>query len=300
MGKNLGTKLAIIAAVLLFFIYGIVGPHSTEHGFKYSFKQTIAENIRLGLDLKGGTHLVIRVHEQEAVTSAVDRDSQRIQAAIAAIAPTATVSRPEPKQPYIVVAGMTPQQSSSVRSILGGNEYSQYDLAGQPDGSLKLSMKQAALNDLDQRTLDTTIEVINDRINKLGVSESVVQRYGLGEDQILVELPGVDDPAAVEAAIQSTDKLEIHAVDGSAAGYDTDQDAITGLGGTLPPGRLPRQRQRLRQWPRPCLRAQARGRSRRHRLPRRPALHRHQRPPQHHLQPDDRGRRPLLHLHRRA
>jgi preprotein translocase subunit SecD len=234
MGKNLGTKLAIIAAVLLFFIYGIIGPHTTEHGFKYSLKQTIADNIRLGLDLKGGTHLVIRVHENEAVVSTVDRDSQRIQAALPAVAPTATVSRPDPSQPAIVVAGVTPAQNSAVRSLLNGTDYAQYDLAGQPDGSLKLTMKQAALTDLDQRTLDTTIEVINDRINKLGVSESVVQRYGLGEDQILVELPGVSDPAAVEDAIQSTDKLEIHAVDGSPAGYDTDQDAIAGLGGTLP------------------------------------------------------------------
>ncbi len=83
MGKNLATKLAIIVAILLFFIYGIIGPHSTEHGLQYSLKQTLADNIHLGLDLKGGTHLVVGVHVKEALVSATDRDVQRIDAALA-------------------------------------------------------------------------------------------------------------------------------------------------------------------------------------------------------------------------
>ena len=237
MGKNLGTKLAIIVAVLLFFIYGIIGPHSAEHGLRYSLKQTLADNIELGLDLKGGTHLVLLVHVAEAVSGATDRDVQRIEAALSTAGISgATVAKSDPSNPALItIAGITPAQTGQVRSLLSGNEYSQYDLAGQPDGSLKLTMKQAAINDLESRTLDTTIEVINDRINKLGVSEPTVQRYGLGDNQILVELPGEADPSRVEAAIQSTDKLEIHAVDGSPAGYDTDQDAIAGLGGSLPP-----------------------------------------------------------------
>ncbi len=96
-------------------------------------------------------------------------------------------------------------------------------------------MKQSAINDLEARTLETTIEVINDRINKLGVSEPTIQKYGLGDNQILVELPGEADPTRIENAIQSKDKLEIHAVDGSPSGYDTDQAALEGMAGTLPP-----------------------------------------------------------------
>ncbi len=80
MGKNLGTKLAIIVAVMIFFIYGVIGPHTTEH--KYSLKQAVAENIHLGLDLKGGIHLVLKVKVEDALNSATDRDVQRLEAAL--------------------------------------------------------------------------------------------------------------------------------------------------------------------------------------------------------------------------
>ncbi len=237
MGKNLATKLAIILAILLFFIYGIIGPHSTEHGLKYSFKQTLADNIHLGLDLKGGTHLVVGVHVKEALVSATDRDVQRIDTALQGGGITgATVSKPDTAHPEtIAVTGLTAAQSGQARSLVGTNEYAAYDVAGQPDGSLKMTMKQSAINDLEARTLETTIEVINDRINKLGVSEPTIQKYGLGDNQILVELPGEADPTRIENAIQSKDKLEIHAVDGSGAGYDTDQAALEGMAGNLPP-----------------------------------------------------------------
>ena len=73
MGKNLGVKTGIILAVLLFFIYGIIG---IPHG---GLRQSLARRINLGLDLKGGTHLVLEVHVAEALASATDRDAARLQ-----------------------------------------------------------------------------------------------------------------------------------------------------------------------------------------------------------------------------
>jgi preprotein translocase subunit SecD len=237
MGKNLATKLAIIVAVLLFFVYGIIGPHSTD-SLHDNPLQALAKNINLGLDLKGGTHLVLAVQVVEAVNSATDRDVQRIESALATAGITGpVVAKPDATtQPgVILIANVTPAQSSQVRSLLNTNEYAQYDVTGQPDGSLKVAMKLAAINDLETRTLDTSIEVIRSRVDKLGVSEPLIQKYGLGENQILVELPGVSDPGRVEEVIQSTAKLEIHAVDGAAAGYDTEAAALAAQpGGVLP------------------------------------------------------------------
>jgi len=88
------------------------------------------------------------------------------------------------------------------------------------------------VRDLETRTLDTSIETIRERIDKLGVTEPVIQKYGLGENQILVELPGLSDPARVEEVIQSTAKLSIHAVVG---GYNTEQDALAANNGVIPP-----------------------------------------------------------------
>ena len=70
MGKNLAGRTGFIFAVLVIFAYGIIG---IPHG---GFKQSLTDRIHLGLDLKGGTHLVLKVHAAEAVNSATDRDVQ--------------------------------------------------------------------------------------------------------------------------------------------------------------------------------------------------------------------------------
>jgi len=78
MGNNLKGKTAFIFALLVVFCYGIFGiPHSLGPN---GLKQALTDRIKLGLDLKGGIHLVLYVHVDEAIASATDRDAQRIQA----------------------------------------------------------------------------------------------------------------------------------------------------------------------------------------------------------------------------
>jgi preprotein translocase subunit SecD len=236
MGKNLATKVAIIVAVLLFFVYGILGPQSLEHGLHYSPKQALAENIHLGLDLKGGTHLVLAVHVQEAVVSSTDRDVQRLTTELqGANLAEVTVSKPDPTHPEtLAITGLKPDQVAQVRGIVTGTEYQTYDVAGQPDGSLKMTMKPSAIKDLEARTLTTSIETIRERIDALGVSEPTIQQYGLGDNEILVELPGESDPGKVEAAISSTSKLAIHAVVSGMGPWSSDQAALAALNGVIP------------------------------------------------------------------
>jgi preprotein translocase subunit SecD len=240
MGNNFATKVAIIVAVLLFFVYGIFGiPHPTGKGFGDTIKQALAKNIRLGLDLQGGIHLVIQVHVAEAIGSSTDRDVQRIEGELQSAGITgATVSKPDPTaHPELIsITGVTPAQQSQVRGIVDGTEYQTYDVvAGQPDGSIRMTMKPQAIKDLEKRTLDTSIETINERINALGVSEPTVQQYGLGDNEILVEMPGLSDPGKVEDAIQSTSKLSIHAVVTGQGPWDSDQAALAALNGVVPP-----------------------------------------------------------------
>ena len=228
MGKNLAGKLALIVAVLVVFCFGIVG---VPHG---GLMESIKNNIHLGLDLKGGTHLVLEVHVAEAIASATDRDVARLEddfqkAGIVG----ATIGKTDPTKPQtIVVSGIPATKLGDARSILQGNDYSSYDVLTTPDGSSTLTMKPGAVRDLETRTLDTSIETIRERIDILGVTEPVIQKYGLGANQILVELPGESDPARVEEVIQSTAKLSIHAVTGGP--YDTDQAAMQANGGVIP------------------------------------------------------------------
>jgi len=229
MGKNLGIKTGIIFAVLLFFIYGIVG---IPHG---GLKQSLARRINLGLDLKGGTHLVLEVHVAEALVSATDRDAARLQADLEKAGITGTtVGKTDPAHPQtIVVSGVPAAKLGDARSLMAGQDYGNYDVSTGSNGALTLAMKQAAIRDLNTRTLDTSIETIRERVDKLGVAEPVIQRYGLGENQILVELPGVEDPGRVEEIIQSTAKLAIHAVAGGP--YPDEPAALAANSGNIPP-----------------------------------------------------------------
>jgi preprotein translocase subunit SecD len=152
MGKNLAGKLALIVAVLVVFCFGIVG---IPHG---GLMESIKNNIHLGLDLKGGTHLVLEVHVAEAIVSATDRDVQRLEddfqkAGIVG----ATIGKTDPAKPQtIVVSGIPATKLGDARSILQGNDYSSYDVVTTPDGSSTLTMKPGAVRDLETRTLDTT------------------------------------------------------------------------------------------------------------------------------------------------
>ena len=236
MGKNLKGKTAFIVALLVVFCYGIVG---IPHGFgPAALKQAITDRINLGLDLKGGIHLVLQVHVAESINSTTDRDVERIQDDLSKATVTgATVGKLDPAHPEAIsVTGVSAANTSSTRAILQGVDYNNYDVATSSDGGWKLTMKPGAIRDLETRTLDTSIETIRQRIDSLGVTEPVIQKYGLGDNEILVELPGLDDPARVEDVIQSTARLEIHAVVGTS--YESDQAALQALGGALPPDQV--------------------------------------------------------------
>ena len=225
MGKNLAGKTGFIIAVLVIFVYGIFGIPSG------GLKQALTKNIHLGLDLKGGTHLVLQVQVAEAIGSATDRDVQALNTALATSG--ATASKLDPTHPEVItVTGGSATQQSDIRNTLNGNEFASYDVASTANG-FTMTMKQTAIRDLEARTLSTSIETIRERVDSLGVSEPVIEQYGLGDNEILVQLPGIDDAQHVEDIIQSTAKLEIHPV--VSGPYPTEQEAMTALNGILPP-----------------------------------------------------------------
>jgi preprotein translocase subunit SecD len=228
MAKSLRNRIIFIVAVLLVSVFGIIGVP------KGGFKESIARNIHLGLDLRGGIHLVLQVQVAEAVSHETDKDVARLEDDLTKAGITgAVVSKNDPAHPEsIQIAGVLPARVSDVRGIISSN-YATYDSTSNPDGSMKLTMKLGAVRDLETRALDQSIETIRQRIDSLGVSEPVIEKYGLGDNEILVELPGETDPAKVQDVIQSTARLEIHEVTGGP--YATDQDALTANPQGIPP-----------------------------------------------------------------
>src|SRR6266478_2712257 len=95
-------------------------------------------------------------------------------------------------------------------------------------------MKAQNLAELKTRAVTQAIETIRTRIDALGVNEPVIQEHGLGQYQILVQLPGVDDPARVKEIMQSTAMLEIkQSIDGPKS-YPSQEAALQATNGVLP------------------------------------------------------------------
>jgi preprotein translocase subunit SecD len=238
MNKNLNKKIALIFAFLAVCIYGFVGVPAGFSG--RALVESMGKRIHLGLDLRGGAHLVLQVVVSEAIGAETDDAVQRVEQDLKTANLTFTqVYKPDPvKQPELIrVEGTAPASSATVRSTLDDKFSNEYDLTGGgADNSWTLTMKPNVELALEQKTVDQAIETITDRVNSLGVSEPVVSPYGLGKNEILVELPGISDLEQVKSIIQSTARLEVHAVVGGP--YKDEQEALAASNGALPPDEI--------------------------------------------------------------
>src|SRR5438105_11175932 len=119
MNKNLGWKLGLVFATLLFFLFGIFG---IPKGFSgRSLLASLQDRIHLGLDLKGGTHLILQVQVNDAVNADSDRAVERLRDRMRARKVSfVDVTKPDPvKNPdQIVITGVPPDASSDLRTIV--------------------------------------------------------------------------------------------------------------------------------------------------------------------------------------
>ncbi len=233
MNKNLSWKLVVILGLLIFFLFGIFGIPKDWSG--RGMLASITDRIHLGLDLRGGTHLILQVQVNDAVNVDSDNAVARLKEDMrtrkinyADIGKPDSVNHPE----MIVVKGVPPDQTSDFKSIVS-DRLPEYDATSGAENSWTVSMKSQNLADLKNRAVAQAIETIRNRIDQLGVSEPVIQEHGLGQYQILVQLPGVDDPARVKEIMQSTAMLEIKQSLGGP--YSSEQAALQDKGGVLPP-----------------------------------------------------------------
>jgi preprotein translocase subunit SecD len=236
MKKNLKQKVVIIFGVLIVFLYGaFFGFDAPNLSGNEPMLNKLTRHIHLGLDLQGGVHLILQVQVKEAVNTETDNTAARIEQDLkAAKVSYSQVSKPDPTKPQLIrIEGVNSTQASAARSVLDNKYSNEYDISGGgADGGFTVTMKPNIERALNDRTVQNTIEVIRDRVDTLGVAEPIIQQYGLGDNQILVELPGISDIDRVRAIITSTARLEIHAVEGGP--YPDEQAALASVGGNLP------------------------------------------------------------------
>jgi len=232
MNKTLLTKLGTILGALLFFLFGIFGiPKSLS---PQGLLAAMGERIHLGLDLRGGTHLILQVQVNDAVNvdaqNAIEILKQQMRSHKIDYA---DITQPDPQNnpDHIVLKGVQASSRTDLLSIVQ-DHLPEYSINGGAENSWNLSMKPQSLTDLKNKAVTQAIETIRNRIDQLGVSEPTIAPHGLGQYQILVQLPGVDDPARVKDIMQSTAMLEIKQVLGGP--YSSEQAALQDHGGVLP------------------------------------------------------------------
>jgi len=229
MNRHLGTKTAVIIVTLLIFMWGMFLGDNPGKGFealkKGDFKAALLENIHLGLDLRGGTHLILQVNVNEAVAAEADRAIERLKDLMHEKKIVFTdIARAFDRPDQLVIKGVSTADFGDLGKIVDNN-FADYDLGTGKDGAYSLTMKSLVLDQLKSNTITRSIETIRSRVDALGVSEPVIQEHGLGENQILVQLPGVDDPIKVRRLLQETGMLEIRLVDGGP--YTTEVEAAS-------------------------------------------------------------------------
>jgi preprotein translocase subunit SecD len=233
MTKNFLWKLAIIVGITLFFLFGIFGvPKSFS---RQGLLAAVSDHIHLGLDLSGGTHLILQVQVNDAVNVVAQNAMEVLKEQLRnRKIDYSDVTQPDQQNnpDHLVLKGMQPAARSDLLTIVQ-EKLPEYDVTGGPDNSWNLSMKPSSLSDLKTKAVGQAIETIRNRVDALGVSEPTIEQHGAGgQYQILVQLPGVDDFGRVKDIIQSTAMLEIKQSLGGP--YPSEQAALQDKGGIIP------------------------------------------------------------------
>jgi preprotein translocase subunit SecD len=215
MQKGLAIRAAIfIAAVLAAVIYLAPtflfdNPENPPSWWPSFFPR---EKIRLGLDLQGGTHLVLEVEVEKAVENTLERVRGELanllrERGISAVAvEKGTAGRLQLKFPAA--------EADRVRGLLTSDFPNLAVANSQTSGGtteLILTLSKEELRSLRDYAVDQSLETIRNRIDQLGVSEPTIVRQG--QQDILVQLPGIQDPERAKAIIGKTALLEFKLVD---------------------------------------------------------------------------------------
>jgi preprotein translocase subunit SecD len=188
------------------------------------------QKIKLGLDLQGGVHLVLRVQTDDALRIDTETTLEQLrEAAETKGVSGATFTATTPTQ--FKVEGVPQPQDAAFREA--ANEVSAtFNRESGANGSYTFEMKPNIAVQLRESTVTQALQTIERRVNDLGVAEPVIARTGSNNDQIIVELPGVKEVARAKEIIRSTALLELKIVEDGPAG--TKEALLQSRSGALP------------------------------------------------------------------
>jgi preprotein translocase subunit SecD len=233
MNPNLKWKVIFIAAVILLCAYGLfclpTFPTSTAQ-----FRDNFSKRIKLGLDLQGGTHLILQVQVNEAVRLQTDQVLDHLTTQLHEKNIHYDEVR-EPSDTQILVHNLAPESTAAFRDLVSSS-FPDWDVSPAPGESsgYVLTMKPSVISSIQQQTMTQSEDTIRRRIDALGLTEPFVAPYGQGDNEIIVELPGEGDPNRAKSVIQAGGQLELRRVEDTNP-YPSETAALAAHGGVLPP-----------------------------------------------------------------
>ena len=235
MNPNLKWKALFIFAVIVFCIYFLIGypvfPTSLAQ-----VKDNFSKQIKLGLDLQGGTHLILQVQVQEAIAQETDTTVDRLTTLLR----SKNIHYDEARRvddTHFLVRNIDSSQLSQLRDMYSAQFATEWDMSAAAGelNSYTWTLRPSAIARIQETTMTQSLETIERRINALGLTEPTIQLHGRKDNEILVQLPGEGDPTRAKAVIQAGGQLELKLMEDPQT-YSSQAEALSRHGGVLPPG----------------------------------------------------------------
>jgi preprotein translocase subunit SecD len=214
MDKSLTWKIGLIVAVIALSIFLLYPPK---------------DKINLGLDLKGGMHLIMEVVTDEALAIQTDMSAAQLRGLFKdGSIQYDKIARKNFNK--IEITGTLMSDERKIKDILDDDFRDwTYTVGGN---LVSLALRPNIEQQLRDQSVDQALETIRNRVDEFGVAEPTIQKEGLAGDKILIELPGIDNPERVKGLIKSTAMLEFHLVVGGP--FQTEEAALAEYKGQLP------------------------------------------------------------------
>ena len=239
MNKPLRSRAIFIGIVTLACAILMLGPWNKPKGVvraasdfsPTSWKKNFNENIRLGLDLKGGTHLVVQVQADEYLQKLTITEQQKIEEYLKK-ENIAVTSVKVPATGQVVVETADTSKHNDIKTKVT-NQILGLDWPSSVNGNaVTFALTKSASDFLKNQAAEQAKLIIEQRVNAYGVAEPTIQRQGRDEDyQILIQMPGIDDPERVKKLIDAESNLRLMAVVPGSSYFPTKEAAEATLQG---------------------------------------------------------------------
>jgi preprotein translocase subunit SecD len=229
--KNIRWKIVtVIGVFVVFCALGVYPILASRYGLPAP-AWLKAKQLKLGLDLQGGVHLVLRVHTDEALRTSVTTTGEQLREAARTAGVTIGSIRVTSPTTFRV-EGVPQDRDAEFRRVADEITAGNFERNPGAQGTYDFSMRPNIANQMRQQTVVQARETIDRRVNELGVTEPNISEYGDTGDQLLVQLPGVTEIARAKEIIRSTAQLQLKLVE---AGPASSQDALLQqYGGKVP------------------------------------------------------------------